>query len=82
MRSIAMSYSSGRYCPSTLARLSAFSAATSLRPSIVAFSRSDFCPSPASLVRNQFATVMNSILGMKLGISTSAVHSRWPGSML
>ena len=25
---------------------------------------------------------MNSILGMKLGISTKAVHSRWPGSML
>ena len=53
-----------------------------LAAQVVAFSRSILRPSPTSLVRNQFATVMNSILGTKLGISMSAVHSRWPGSML
>ena len=41
MRSSAIWYSSGRYWPSILARLRAFSAATSLRPRVVAFSSSD-----------------------------------------
>ena len=40
-----------------------------LAAQVEAFSRSDFWPSPTSLVRNQLATVMNSILGMKLGIT-------------